>query len=132
MTCLLALGFGVIYGLVGWYCRHKEQASFRAFVTPTHLIVRKVFYRWLCCDPEKRDQVIPLSRVQAVEIDCICYKTLRVYTDSSSRDADDQPALSLVCLEDPEALRDAMQGVSVSVGTGAGAGAAKGSSGAAK
>jgi len=76
--------------------RHEEQKAFRAFVTPTHFVVRKLVYKWLCWAPVKMDEVIPLRRVQAVDVDWCCYKTLRVYT--GDRDADNQPAVTIVCL----------------------------------
>jgi hypothetical protein len=110
LSCLLSIAIGAIYGLVGWPCRHEEQKAFRAFVTPTHFVVRKLVYKWLCWAPVKMDEVIPLRRVQAVDVDWCCYKTLRVYT--GDRDADNQPAVTIVCLQDADALKASLQGAS--------------------
>jgi hypothetical protein len=114
LSCLLSLALGVIYGLVGWPCRQKEQSSFRALVTPTHFVVDKIVYLCLCCKPARSVQVIPLRRVQAVDVDWCFYKTLRVYT--GDRGDDDQPAVSIVCLENTEALKVSLQSASSAMG----------------
>lgn len=127
LSCLLGIAFGAVYGLVGWSCRQQEQSSFRAYVTPTHLVVRKIVYQLLCFKPEVKTEVIPLRRVQAVDVDWCGYKTLRVYT--GDRNDDDQPAVTVVCLQDADALKNSLEGACSAKNftgfAGSGSGAAK-------
>ena len=107
-SCLLAMVYSVIYGLLGCTCRNKELKSYSTTVTPTEIVTKRLFYKCGLCCPVESERRLELDDVHEVVVDdcCGCFTTLYIESKTSHfqpRGDEDDDGVSYC--ESPAAVR---------------------------